>query len=483
MAIKVYNTLSRKKEEFVPRTPGRVGMYVCGITPYNHPHIGNARPPVVWDVIRRYLEYRGYQVDHVQNYTDVDDKIIAAAQREGVDCARLARRYIDEYEQICRQLGVLPPAVTPRVSEHIPEIVAMIGQLLDNGHAYRVDGDVYFRVESFAGYGKLSGRSLDDMQAGARVEVDERKEHPLDFALWKSAKPGEPAWDSPWGPGRPGWHIECSAMSMKYLGQQFDLHGGGSDLIFPHHENEIAQSEGATGLAPFVRYWLHNGFVTVDQEKMSKSLGNFSLVREILDRYPGEVLRFLILSAHYRSPLDFSDERLDEARRSLSRLVNGARGLAWLRRAAAGSPGSPAGLQLLAEAERCRDGFCAAMDDDFNTALALAELFGLVKAVNACVSQVKSSGAQVGRAEVEKVAEIFDVLTGILGVGRLQPDTAAPDSDEQLVDGLLDLLLEVRQKARQNRDFATADWLRQELAGLGIVIEDGRQGSSWRRQS
>ena len=330
MSIKVYNTLTRQKEEFVPIEPGKASIYVCGVTPYNHPHIGNARPFVTWDVIHRFLEHEGYEVTHVQNFTDVDDKIINAANKEGVAWSDICGRYIDAYFEAIDKLNVRRADIYPRVSDHMAEIIAMVEKLIENGFAYEVEGDVYYRVEKFDRYGELSGRNLDDMLAGARIDVDERKENPMDFALWKAAKPGEPSWTSPWGEGRPGWHIECSVMSMKYLGESFDFHGGGSDLIFPHHENEIAQSEGCTGKHPFVKYWLHNGFITVNEEKMSKSLGNFFLVVDILEHFEPETLRFFILSTHYRSPLDFSDERLKEAERSLTRLATALENLRTL---------------------------------------------------------------------------------------------------------------------------------------------------------
>ena len=310
MSIRVYNDMTRQKEEFVPLHPGKVGIYVCGVTPYNHPHIGNARPFVVWDTIRRFLDHEGYDVTYVQNFTDVDDKIIRAANEEGVTWDVIANRYIKAYFEVMDKLHVKRAHIYPRVSEHIPDIIHTVQELINNGYGYVVDGDVYYRVERFSHYGELSGRKLDDMMAGARVDVDERKENPMDFALWKSAKPGEPSWDSPWGKGRPGWHIECSTMSTKYLGNTLDFHGGGSDLIFPHHENEIAQSEGATGVHPFVRYWVHNGFITINEEKMSKSLGNFKTVYDLLKEYEPETIRYFILNTHYRSPLDFSQERL-----------------------------------------------------------------------------------------------------------------------------------------------------------------------------
>ena len=321
MALKVYNTLTRQKEVFVPVEAGKVKMYVCGVTPYNHPHIGNARPFLTWDVIKRYLEHTGLKVQHIQNFTDVDDKIIKAANVEEVTWDVIANRYIASYFEVMDKLNIRRADMYPTVSDHMAEIIAIVEKLVAKGYAYIVDGDVYYSIEKFADYGKLSGRNIEDMQAGARVDVDERKNHPMDFALWKSAKPGEPAWKSPWGQGRPGWHIECSAMSLKYLGNNFDFHGGGSDLIFPHHENEIAQSEAfVEDEQPFVRYWLHNGFITVNEEKMSKSLDNFFLVKDILEHYSPDVVRFFVLSTHYRSPLDFSDERLSEAQRSLARL-------------------------------------------------------------------------------------------------------------------------------------------------------------------
>ena len=317
--LTVFNTMTREKSVFQPVKEGEVSIYVCGVTPYNHPHIGNARPFVTWDTIRRYLSHVGYKVTYIQNFTDVDDKIINTSNGEGVAWNVISDRYIDAYYDVMDALHVRRADVYPRVSTHMDEIIAMISTLIDNGYAYAVDGDVYYRVEKFEHYGKLSGRTLDDMEAGARVDVDDRKENPMDFALWKSAKPGEPFWESPWGQGRPGWHIECSAMSQKYLGEEFDFHGGGSDLIFPHHENEIAQSEGCSEHHPAVRYWVHNGFITINQEKMSKSLNNFFLVKDILEQYSADALRFFLLSTHYRSPLDFSDERLDEATKAIER--------------------------------------------------------------------------------------------------------------------------------------------------------------------
>lgn len=480
MALRVYNTLTKQKEEFIPAEPGKVKMYVCGVTPYNHPHIGNARPFVTWDVIKRYLEKRGYKVTHVQNFTDVDDKIIKAANAENVSWDVIANRYIASYFEVMDKLNVGRAEVYPRVSEHMAEIIEMVQKLVDKGVAYVVEGDVYYSVEKFPGYGKLSGRSLDDMKAGARVDVDERKNHPMDFALWKSAKPGEPAWDSPWGPGRPGWHIECSAMSLKYLGNSFDFHGGGSDLIFPHHENEIAQSEAYTGQEPFVRYWLHNGFITVNEEKMSKSLGNFFLVKDILEHYPPEVLRFFILATHYRSPLDFSDERLTEAGRSLERLktaVENARHLDSLPGGAASSEASA----LKAAAVKAENEFYAAMDDDFNTALAISVMFGLAKEINIYHSAVAAGKTEHDKAVFAEARDIYYNMADILGLLIEEREGKLSGADE-LVGKLMEIIIEVRQDARKKKDWATADKIRDSLGAVGIVIEDSPQGARWKKR-
>lgn len=376
--ITVFNTMTRQKELFKPVTPGEAKIYVCGVTPYNHPHIGNARPFVTWDVIRRYLTHIGYKVTYIQNFTDVDDKIINTSNGEGVSWDTISNRYIDSYFEVMDALGVQHADVYPRVSEHMDDIITMISKLIENGYAYELDGDVYYSVEKFDHYGELSGRTLDDMEAGARVEVDSRKQNPMDFALWKAAKPGEPFWESPWGHGRPGWHIECSAMSNKYLGQEFDFHGGGSDLIFPHHENEIAQSEGCHGHHPSVRYWLHNGFITINQEKMSKSLNNFFLVKDILEQYSPDALRWFLLSTHYRSPLDFSDERLEEANKELGRLGTAIQNLLYLESCPEGS--CQEAEALLEKANQYAEEFETAMSDDFNTSLATAPMFEIGRA-------------------------------------------------------------------------------------------------------
>lgn len=480
MAIKVYNTLTKKKEEFVPLHPGKAYMYVCGVTPYNHPHIGNARPFVTWDVIRRFLEHEGYDVLHVQNFTDVDDKIINTANKEGVKWSDICGRYIDAYFDVMDKLNVRRAHVYPRVSEHMQEIINVVQTLIDKGYAYELDGDVYYSVEKFERYGELSGRKLEDMMAGARVDVNDKKHNPFDFALWKAAKPGEPYWESPWGKGRPGWHIECSAMSMKYLGESFDFHGGGSDLIFPHHENEIAQSEGCTGVHPFVRYWLHNGFITVNEEKMSKSLGNFFTVADILEHFEPETLRFFILSTHYRSPLDFSDERLKEAQRSLTRLKNAQDNLKELAQIVSGGP-TETSLPLYAKLEELRSGFMEAMRDDFNTALAISFMFELGKEINIYHQHVTGSGEKPDGKLVENMEKLFAEFCGIIGVLENVAKPAA-EKDASLEDKLIETVVNLRQEARAAKNYAQADALRNALTGLGIVLEDTPQGVRWKKQ-
>jgi cysteinyl-tRNA synthetase len=480
MTVRVYNTLTRQKEEFVPKEPGKVSIYVCGVTPYNHPHIGNARPFITWDVIKRYLKHCGYKVHHVQNFTDIDDKIIRTANQEGVAWNVIAERYIASYFEVMDKLNVSRADSYPKVSDHITEIIDMVSALVNKGIAYEIDGDVYYSVEKFPAYGKLSGRNLDDMKAGARVDVDDRKQHPMDFALWKSAKPGEPAWESPWGAGRPGWHIECSAMSLKYLGESFDFHGGGSDLIFPHHENEIAQSEACTGCSPFVRYWLHNGFITVNEEKMSKSLGNFFLVQDILEHYPPEVLRFFIIATHYRSPLDFSDERLTEAGKSLERLRTAVENCLELNKVDHVAP-SDAALNLHKAAIRAQAEFCAAMDDDFNTALAISTLFGLAKELNVYYSAV-TAGKSLHDAQTYAAArDIYFELAEILGI-LVQERAGKLSGSDTLVNDLMDVIIELRQQARQQKDWKTADQIRDRLNVIGIVLEDSPQGVRWKKR-
>ncbi len=463
MGLRVYNTLSGQKEEFRPRQAGQVGMYVCGITAYDDCHLGHARAAVVFDIIRRYLEYKGYEVTYVRNFTDIDDKIIQRSQKEQRPCSAIARQYIEAYQRDMQQLGVEPATIEPKATEHISDIISIVEGLIAKGYAYEIEGDVYFAVRKFAGYGKLSGRNLEEMQAGARIEVDERKADPLDFAVWKSSKPGEPSWESPWGPGRPGWHIECSAMSMHYLGESFDIHGGGKDLIFPHHENEIAQSEGFSG-QPFVKYWLHNGFVNINQEKMSKSLGNFFTIKDILAKYPAEVVRFFLLSSHYRSPIDFSDKSLDEAKRGLERFHNTFRSVENLPE----NKGDDKGLNTAIE--QCQQDFEAAMDDDFNTAAAIGALFELLKQVNLVVGQ-SSPPTQALKAAVAKIKE----LGSVIGLFTAKKTSGSEDT----VNALMELLIELRRQARQNKDWATADQIRQRLAELGLQLEDTPQGTTW----
>jgi len=480
MTIKVYNTLTKKKEEFVPIKPGEAKIYVCGVTPYNHPHVGNARPFVTWDVIRRFLEHEGFNVTHVQNFTDVDDKIIKTANEKGVQWYDICNRYIHSYFEVMDKLRVRRAHVYPRVSEHIAEIIAMVENLVKNGHAYVVDNDVYYRVQSFDRYGELSGRTLDDMQAGARVDVDERKDHPMDFALWKGAKPGEPSWDSPWGKGRPGWHIECSAMSMKYLGNSFDFHGGGSDLIFPHHENEIAQSEGTTCHHPFVHYWLHNGFITVNEEKMSKSLGNFFMVVDILKQFDPETLRFFIVSTHYRSPLNFSDERLREAQKSLERLRNAKKILAELAKImGAGSTDKSKALEN--EARILRNNFMNAMRDDFNTALAISYMFDMAKKINAYKNEL--ADAKPDGKLVCVLNTIYAEMCGIIGILEDEHleimESTVENRDNSKDAALVQMIIDMRQEARKNKNFALADKLRNDLAAIGIVLQDTSEGIKW----
>jgi cysteinyl-tRNA synthetase len=491
MAIMLYNTLTKKKEKFIPANPERVGIYVCGPTTYNFIHLGNARPMVVFDTIRRYLEYRGFDVTYVQNFTDIDDKVIKQAQAEQVDPLALSQRYIQEYFQDARALNIREATVHPQVSKHIPEILEMVQTLVVKGYAYEIEGSVYFEVRRFMGYGKLSGRSLDEMQVGARVEVDERKKDPLDFALWKASRPGELSWESPWGPGRPGWHIECATMALKYLGENFDIHGGGFDLVFPHHENEIAEAESCTG-QPFARYWLHNGFLTIRQEKMSKSLGNFFLVREVLVKYPPDVVRFYLLSTHYRSPLDFDDDKLQVARKGLERLKAAVRRVVAALAKNIEEPGttfsgdSAVAQELLTLVARTREQFEQAMDDDFNTALALAALFDFTREVNTYLVNQSFTGTH--RQALVAVRDLYEELGGrVLGLifedvfAEKQVAVVGTGEESQLINDLLQLIVDIRQGARKCKDWATADQIRDRLKDLGIILEDSPQGSCWRK--
>lgn len=497
MAIRLYNTMTRTKELFVPREPGKVAMYVCGPTVYNHIHIGNARTFLSFDVIRRYFQWRGYEVTFVQNITDVDDKIIKRAQKEGRSFSEVAETYTLAFRSAMDALGVLPPTRQPKATETIPAMIEMVQRLIERGHAYVVDGDVYFAVRSYPGYGELSGRDIDELEAGARVEVDERKSDPLDFALWKAAKPGEPHWPSPWGEGRPGWHLECSVMSERELGVPFDIHGGGADLVFPHHENERAQSEAATG-TQFVRYWMHGGMLQVDSEKMSKSLGNFLLLKDVLARYPASVVRMLMLQTHYRSPLDFSTSRLEEAASALDRIVNVVRNLEWAARAASGGAGAPRDARdaLTAAVKEARERFVEAMDDDFNTAGALGALFELGRRCNAFISEHQAELGPSDAAALSDAAATIRELLSVLGIGLDGRDEAvepAPDVvglardlagyEGNDADEALRALLAAREAARAERNWDAADAVRDALGMLGYAIEDTPAGPRLVRRS
>lgn len=480
MAIRVYNTLRNSKEAFVPVVAGKVTMYVCGPTTYNYIHLGNARPIVAFDVIRRYFAYRGYDVTYVQNFTDVDDKIINRANEENMDPKDLADKYIKAYFEDADRLGIKKADFHPRVTEHMDDIIGMVQGIIDNGLGYEADGDVYFEVRKFAGYGKLSGRSLDELQSGARIAVGESKRDPLDFALWKAAKPGEPYWNSPWGKGRPGWHIECSAMSTKYLGKTFDIHGGGADLIFPHHENEIAQSEGCNGCES-AHYWLHNGFITINSEKMSKSLGNFFLLRDILDKFPGPVVRFYLISTHYRSPLDFDDQKLAAAAKSLERIHNTYRTvvekIAYLEKNSGSDDGKKADFLQICEEARIK--VIEAMDDDFNTSLALAAVFDVCKEVNTIVNDKDFSGDAETITGLNVVLAFFNEMNQVFDV--IVPKEESADQGG-LADDLLQMVMALRTYARKNKDWGTADFIRDELKKLGIAIEDTAEGPRWKKE-
>ena len=464
--IKVYNTLTKEKEVFHPITEGEAKIYVCGVTPYNHPHIGNARPAVTWDIIRRYLEFIGYKVTFVQNFTDVDDKIINKANAEGSDWKTISDRYIDAYFEVMDKLHVRRADIYPRVSDHMKDIIDMVKTLIEKGHAYVLGGDVYYDISTFKDYGKLSGRKIEDMLAGARIEVNDEKRNPGDFALWKAAKPGEPFWESPWGKGRPGWHIECSAMSTHYLGNTLDFHGGGSDLIFPHHENEIAQSEAAND-KPFAKYWMHNAFLNIDNRKMSKSLGNFFTVREISEKYDLQVLRFFMLSAHYRSPLNFSADLMEAAKNGYERIVTSVDNLKFLLDKAADTEMTGEEKNLLTEAQGFETKFDEAMDDDFNTADALAAIFELVKFVNS------NAKAESSKAFLEALKQEIVTLSDICGL--------IVDKKAEMLDSDIEALIEERQAARKAKNFARADEIRDELLAKGIVLEDTREGVKWKR--
>ena len=463
----IYNTLTRAKEPFETIEHGVVRMYVCGVTVYADAHIGHAMSVIVFDVIRRYLEHRGYEVRHAQNFTDVDDKIINRANQEGIEPTALSERYITDWLAQTTALGTLPATIYPRVTQEIPEIITMIATLIERGHAYSVDGDVYYRVRSFPDYGKLSHRRLDDLLAGARVEVDERKEDPLDFALWKAAKPGEPSWESPWSAGRPGWHIECSAMCTHHLGGVVDIHGGGADLIFPHHENEIAQSEAFLGTEPFARYWVHNGLLQLGTEKMSKSIGDTIRIPELLDRRLGAAFRLQVLQSHYRAPLTYTEEGLLAAERGLDRLRTAAADGATT----AGEDGGGADADLATLTAEVDARFHAAMDDDFDTPVAVAALFDLGRAINRA-----KAGAATG-ADLERARAKLRELASVLGLSLAQPATAELGPTTPFID----LLVDVRNQLRAAKLWSLSDTIRDGLAKQGIAIEDGPTGSTWSR--
>lgn len=464
MAIHIYNSLTKKKEPFTPLEEGKVKMYVCGPTVYNYIHIGNARPPIVYDMVRRYLEYRGYEVTFISNFTDVDDKIIRAAHELGEDVFAVANRFIEAYHQDTCALGVRKADLHPRVTETIPEIITFIATLIEKSYAYEAGGDVYFRTRKFDGYGKLSSQSIEDLRSGARIEVDERKEDPLDFVLWKAAKEGEISWESPWGEGRPGWHIECSAMVKKYLGDTIDIHAGGQDLAFPHHENEIAQSEALTG-KPMANYWMHNGFININNEKMSKSLGNFVLANEIIRQHSAEVVRFFMLTAHYRSPINFSDELLEGAKSGLERLKTAVTSLEHRRKESAdfGEAG-----EWLERIEALKQRFIFEMDDDFNSANGITVLFDLAKEANRYLREDKTS-IKVLTAFLDQFQEFADVLGLSL------------HTEIELLDDEIEALIEQRNEARKQRNFALADQIRDQLKEQGIILEDTAQGVRWKR--
>ena len=464
MSLKIYSTLSREKSEFVPLEEGKVRMYVCGPTVYDSAHVGHAMSALVFDIVRRYLMYKGFEVEYVMNFTDVDDKIIARAAKLGVEPIELAEEYIKEFKKDLEDLNILPATEHPRATEEINTIIDMVARLLEKDVAYEVNGDVFFRVEADKAYGKLSGRTLEGMNAGSRIRVDDRKENPMDFAVWKAAKEGEPAWDSPWGPGRPGWHIECSAMNLHHLGEQIDIHGGGNDLIFPHHENEIAQTEAITG-KPFARYWMHNGMLQLKGEKMSKSTGNLIPIREFLQDHSGDVMRLIVLSSHYRSPLTFNTEVIQANERAYQRILTAK------RPALPDSSGASPELleQLTQQTNKTRQEFAESMDEDFNTAGALGTIFDLVRMINTA----RDGGAR--DSELEAAQKTVMELTGVLGFTLVEGE-----SETSSADAFVDLLLELRQELRLIKNYALSDRIRDELIKLGVVIEDTPQGSTWR---
>lgn len=464
MTIQLYNTLTRKKETFVPLEEGKVKMYVCGPTVYNYIHIGNARPAIVFDTVRRYFEYRGYDIQYVSNFTDVDDKLIRAANQLGEDVPTIADRFIQAYFEDVSALGCKQADVHPRVMDNMDIIIEFIDELIKKGYAYESEGDVYFRTRSFEGYGKLSHQSIDDLQVGARIEVGEKKQDDLDFALWKAAKEGEIFWESPWGIGRPGWHIECSAMAKKYLGETIDIHAGGQDLTFPHHENEIAQSEALSGKA-FAHYWMHNGYINIDNEKMSKSLGNFVLVHDIIKRHNPQVLRFFMLSVHYRNPINYSEELLESTRAAFERLTTSYQNLKHRKESSSNLTNN--NQEWLEKIAGLQDEFIKAMDDDFNTAKAISVLFDLSKLANYYLLE-KNTAVEV----IDKFTAQFDELFTVLGLSF---------SHAEMLDEEIDALIERRNQARKDRNFQLSDKIRDQLKEMNIILEDTPQGTRWKR--
>lgn len=464
--MKIYNTLTRQKETFIPLEENKIKMYVCGPTVYNFFHIGNARPFMIFDAFRNYMEYRGYEVTYVQNFTDVDDKIIKRANEEGISPIEVAEKYIAEYFKDADALGIKRATVHPRVTENIENIITFIEDLISKGFAYELNGDVYFNSQAYKEYGKLSKQNLEELNLGARIDVNDEKKHPIDFALWKAKKEGEIGWQSPWGEGRPGWHIECSVMSARYLGDTIDIHAGGQDLIFPHHENEIAQSEARSG-KQFARYWMHNGYINVDNQKMSKSLGNFFTVRDILSEFSGQVIRFFLLSAHYRNPVNFSKELILQAKAGMERLANSKERLVFTISHAKGQM-NESELELVSALENHRDRFIEAMDDDINTADAISIIFELARFSNTNVTENSSL------EWAEKNLSLFNELTGVLNIIKAE-DTASIDNEQ------IEKLIKDRVEAKKNKDFALADAIRDELKSMGIEIEDTRQGTKWKK--
>ncbi|MBU5678151.1 cysteine--tRNA ligase [Alkaliphilus sp. MSJ-5] len=463
--MKFYNTLTRKKEEFIPLIAGKVKMYACGPTVYNYFHIGNARTFMVFDALRRYLKYRGFDVTFVQNFTDVDDKIINKAKEEGVSPEEISQRFIDAYFYDADTLGIEKADIHPKVTENMVEIIEFVKELVDKGYAYQSGGDVYFDVSKYKEYGKLSKQSLEDLQAGARIEINEQKRNPLDFALWKEVKPGEPSWESPWGLGRPGWHIECSAMSKKYLGETIDIHGGGGDLVFPHHENEIAQSEACSG-RPFAKYWLHVGYLNVDNKKMSKSLNNFFTPREIAEEFDLENLRFFMLSAHYRNPINFSRELLESAKNGLDRLYTGKNNLEYLLNNSEDLSPVAEEIKWTQSLVSYKERFNEVMDDDFNTADGIAVIFDLIRDINTNISE------KTAKTVLQEAYDLFMELTGVLGL---------LNKEGEVLEEEIERLIEQRQNARKEKNFALSDKIRDDLKKKGIVLEDTPQGVKWRR--